>query len=212
MDNLIQELTPYFLVIGVIAINVVIIAASLFFGYQRRQAMIRAWGEVGMRAGLILTKGSWLKSPELSGEYRRRPLHMNTFERGSNRSRQIYTRVALTVENATGSTLGISPASAVGNFFGKVFNTKDVQIGNPEFDSRFTVKSAPETFAGVALDDSMTRMGIAEITARFEIELRGSTLTYTERGVITDADRLQKLFDTLSSLADRVEGKKRSAF
>jgi hypothetical protein len=212
VEKLLQQLEPYFLIILVVAMNVVFIGVAALVSTQQRQATVRAWDDFAIRNGLTINKGSFFITPSLSGDYRQRPVRVYLFSRGSSRSRTVYTGIDMTVSNTTGSTLGLSPSSAVGDFFGKLFSTQDVQTGNLEFDARFTVKSQPPDFAIAAFDDSMVRMGLMEIDGYFHISLQGSSMVYTERGRMRDTTRMEKLFNTLSDLADRVEGKKKGSF
>jgi len=212
MEKLLQQLEPYLFSILIVGMNVVFIGVAALVSYQQRQSTVRAWDDFAMRTGLTLHKGSFFTTPSLSGDYRQRPVRVYLFSRGSSRSRTTYTGIDLTVNNTTGSTLGLSPSSAVGDFFGKLFSTQDVQTGNLEFDARFTVKSQPPDFAVAAFDDSMVRMGLMEVDGYFHISLQGSSMVYTERGRLRDSTRLEKLVNTLSDLADRVEGKKKGSF
>ncbi len=207
-----SQFSPYLIIIAFFGLDVLIVGLAFFVRYQRRQATSRAWDDLALRTGLALRKGSWFTMPELSGEFRRRPLRLYAFSRGSGRNRTSYTGIALTVSNSTGSTLGISPSNTFVDFFGKLFHAQDVEIGNLEFDSRFTIKSHPPDFAKVALDDSMVRMEIMEINGYFNITLSGSMLDFSQRGIQRDTSALERLFNTLSDLADRAEGKKGSGF
>lgn len=208
MDKLLDQLAPY----AFFLIFVVLMIGGVLLNYQRRQSTLRAWDDFAMRNGLLLNKGNLFTSPSVTGEYHKRPFRLYIYFRGTSRNRVAYTGIVITVNNQTGSTLGLSPASAVGDFFGKLFKAQDVQTGNLEFDARFSVKSQPPDFATVAFDDSMVRMGLMEMTGYFHISVQGSSLTYSERGRLRDTSRLDKTVATLSSLADRVEGKKSGAF
>jgi hypothetical protein len=92
------------------------------------------------------------------------------------------------------------------NFLGKMLNAQDVQIGNPPFDARFVIKSNPQEFAMKFLGDAGVQTEIMEIPDVFRIELEGLSLKYTRHGLEENPDFLTKMFNTMSNLADRLEG------
>ena len=168
-------------------------------------AMNRTWADLGVRTGLTLKPAAAFSQPELNGEFRRRPLRVYVYTSGGRRSRTTYTAVALTVNNPANSRLEITPSGSMLNFFGKMLNAQDVQIGNPAFDARFVIKSNPQEFAMKVLGEAGIQMKIMEIPDVFRIGIEGPTLEYHKQGLEENAEFLSKLFNTLSDLADRLE-------
>jgi hypothetical protein len=169
-------------------------------------AMNRTWADLGVRTGLTLKPAAAFSQPELNGEFRRRPLRVYVYTSGGRRNRTTYTAVALTVNNPANARLEITPSGTMLNFFGKMLNAQDVQIGNPAFDARFVIKSNPPEFAMNFLGDARVQTEIMEIPDVFRIELEGPSLRYSKHGLEENADFLTKLFNTMSDLADRLEG------
>lgn len=186
---------------------VVAVFAGIFFLINRSvQGVNRIWGDLGMGTGLTLKPAAMFSQPELYGEYRQRPIRLYTYKAGTQGNRITYTAVDLTVNNPTNSRLEITPSGGVGNFFGKILNAQDVEIGTPAFDARFVIKSNPPDFAMKVLGDAWVQMEILDIPDVFRIELEGSSLKYSKTNLEENADFLAKLFNTLSNLADRLEG------
>ena len=142
--------------------------------------MNRIWGDLGMGTGLTLKPAAMFSQPELYGEYRQRPIRLYTYKAGTQGNRITYTAVDLTVNNPTNSRLEITPSGGVGNFFGKILNAQDVEIGTPAFDARFVIKSNPPDFAMKVLGDAWVQMEILDIPDVFRIELEGSSLKYSK--------------------------------
>lgn len=183
-----------------------VVGGIIFHAYRSVQAVNRTWGDLGIGTGLTLKPAAMFSQPELYGEYRQRPIRLYTYNAGTQGNRITYTAVDLTVNNPTHSRLEITPSGGVGNFFGKILNAQDVEIGTPAFDARFVIKSNPPDFAMKVLGDARVQMGIMDIPDVFRIELEGSTLKYSKRDLEENAGFLIKLFNTLSNLADRLEG------
>ena len=139
--------------------------------------------------------------PELNGEFRQRRIHVYNYRA----RRTSLTEVDLTVNNLSNAMLKITPSGAMANFFDNLPSAQHVEIGNPEFDSRFVVKSNLSEFAVKVLSDSRVQAGIMDIPGAFRIGLEGSSLKYSKRGLEDNAEFLIKVFNTLSDLADRLE-------
>jgi hypothetical protein len=183
-----------------------VVGGMIFYAYRSVKAVNRAWGDLGMRTGLTLKPAAMFSQPELNGEYRQRPIRVYTENSVGQGNRTTWTVVGLTVNNPNNSTLEITPSGTVGNFLGKMINAQDVEIGNPEFDARFVFKSNPPDFAVKVLADSPVQTDIMDIPGTFRIHLEGSSLKYSKTNLEENADFLAKLFNTLSDMADRLEG------
>ena len=179
-----------------------------FFVHRSTQALNLAWGDVGMRTGLTLKPAAMFSQPELKGEFRQRPIRLY-IERSSGvqgSSSSTFTVIDLKVSNPTNSELEISSLANPWTFFGKMFHAQDVQIGEPAFDKRFVIKSNPPDFAVKLLAEARLQTAILEIPHEFRIHLTGLSLVYAREAVEDNAEFLTKLFNTLSDLADRLEG------
>lgn len=185
---------------------VAIVGAGIFFyAYRSVKSVNRAWGDLGMRSGLNLKPGALFSQPELNGEFRQRAIRLYTYNAGSQGNRITYTAVALTINNPSNSKMEITPASKAGNFFGKMVNAQDVEIGNPAFDARFVIKSNPPDFALKVLGETRIQLGIMDIPDMFRIEIEGPSLKYSKRDLEENIAFLTRLFNTLSDLADQLE-------
>ena len=178
-----------------------------FFVHRSTQALNLAWGDVGMRTGLTLKPAAMFSQPELKGEFRQRPIRLY-IERSSGvqGSSSTFTVIDLKVSNPINSELEISSLANPWTFFGKMLHAQDVQIGEPAFDKRFVIKSNLPDFAVKLLADARPQTAIMEIPHEFRIHLTGSSLVYAREDAENNADFLTKLFNTLSDLADQLEG------
>ncbi len=185
---------------------VVVFGGVLFLFNRSVQEVNRTWGDLGKATRLSLKPAALFSQPELNGEFRQRQIRLYTYNAGSQGNRITYTAVALTVHNPTSSRLEITPSGTAGNIFGKMLNAQDAEISNPAFDARFVIKSNPPDFAMKVLGEAKLQMEIMDFPGVFRIELEGPSLKYSKRELEENAEFLVKLFNTLSDLADRLEG------
>lgn len=208
MDDLLSSLTcgmPFIFILFFAAI----VGLSVFFAYWQRQKMLEQWDQLAMRTGMTLDRGSWLVKPRLSGEYRRHSMDLTTYTVSHGRSSTTYTLITLNLTSSRGM-LNLSPSGVLGGAITKALGMQDVQIGNEEFDKRFTIKSEPPEFADeilggdLILCDSIARLK----SGWFELKVEGSQMHYREVGRETNPDRLEAMFNTLSDLANKIDGQK----
>jgi len=184
---------------------VAVFAGIFFFINRSVQGVNRAWGDLALATGLKLKPAAMFSQPELSGEFRQRPIRVYTYSSGTQGHRTTFTAVALSINNPDNSVLEITPSGTVSNFFGKMIKAQDVQIGNPAFDTRFVIKSDPPDSAVKVLGNPKVQNELMDIPDVFRIELEGSSLKYSKRGLEDNAEYLKKLFNSLSDLADWIE-------
>lgn len=171
--------------------------------YFSRRAREKAWRELADSTGLTYESGGFLGSSRVTGTYRSHSLTLETFTRGTGKSRTTYTRIVLFVNNQTGAYLALYEEgffSKIGKFFGM----QDIQIGDEELDQRFIIKSRPESYAAGLLRVGGLRQRLMEMRP-LNIELDGRELHFEQVGVLKNLDYLRSLFDLLSDLAGAIE-------
>jgi hypothetical protein len=188
---------------------VIILLEGLFFVgviamlYFSRRAHEKAWRELAESTGLTYESGGFLGSPLVTGTYRGHQLTLDTFTRGTGKSRQTYTRMVLFVNNQTNAYLALyqeSVFSKVGKFFGM----QDVQVGDEDFDRRFIIKSRPENYVSGLLMTGDLRQKLLEARS-VNIELDGRELHFEQLGFLTKQEYLRSVFDLLSDVAAAIE-------
>lgn len=201
MSNSIALLFPILLCLCGGILFLALFVGIIFWAIRSGQKSSNTWADVGVRTGLTLKPGSLFSFPELNGEFRQRRIRVYNYRA----RRTSLTEVCLTVNNPNNSTLKVTPSGTLANFFDNLPSAQRVEIGNPEFDSRFVVHSNLSEFAVKVLSDSRVQAGIMDIPHSFRIELEGSVLKYIKNGLEDNAEFMIKVFNTLSDLADRLE-------
>ncbi|MBI3762629.1 MAG: hypothetical protein HY260_12330 [Chloroflexi bacterium] len=190
-------------IVGDVILMAAFVALAFGIAYYQRQARERAWGELAGRTGLTLEPGNFLTGPRVTGNFRGHTITLDTFSRGSGKSRTTYTRIVVFVNNQANVYLALYQESVFSKI-GKFFGMEDVQIGDEDVDRRFIIKSRPETFAARLFTSINLRQKLLQARA-VNIEVDGRELHFEQQGVETNADYMQFLFDLLSDVAEMVE-------
>ena len=195
-------------------IMVVLLAPIAWITYtsrRKQKAVIAAWEPLASRNGLTLEQKGVAKRPLLGGVYRNRRLTLSYGAPASSlesSARRLYTTLRFEV-NVPGShwmsvrRIGFAEKAA------RSLSAQVVRTGDEDFDRQFLVMSQPPDAAIRLLANNPVARGIVASLSPgwFGVTFYRQTLSYEEEGVITDADRLQILFDRVSELADQFEGR-----
>lgn len=181
-----------------------ILGLALGVGYYSRKRQQQAWSDLAAQTGLTFEAGGYFgPAPRVTGAYRGHTLTLDTFTRGSGKSRTTYTRIVLFVNNAANIYLTLYQESVFSKI-GKFFGMQDIQVGDEEVDRRFIIKGRPENFAASLFTSISLRERLLQARV-LNVEVDGRELTFEQVGVLKDAEYLKFLFDLLSDVAERVE-------
>jgi len=200
---------PILPVVGIpLVLLAVVLWAIRYWSRERR----KAWGSVADALGL--SYGSSLTTPALSGTYRGRSVRLDQviYRRGTT----VRTRVVVGLERGPGGRLSLSPEAAPINLVAKYFGAQDVEVGDPAFDARFTLKSAPPSFAPAVLGDAGVRQKLLGERAPFLVEMEAravrleigygcETADDRMRHIAVDGDRVRKVLDLACDLAAAID-------
>ncbi len=181
----------------------VILVLVLGISYYQRQKRNRAWSEFSGLVGLTFEPGNIFSQPKASGTYRGHSLLLESFTRGAGRSRTTYTRLAVAVDNRSDINLGLYQEGMFSKI-GKAFGSQDIQVGDPEVDQKFIIRSKPEEFAMRLFSSVNLRSKLLQLRP-VNIVMAGSQLTYERVGTMTDLEQLRFLADLLLDLGDFIE-------
>jgi len=200
--------------VAVIGVPLVLLAGVLWtIRYWARERR-KVWGAVAGSLGVSFRPS--LGTPVLTGTYRGRVLR---FDHVSHRGRSAQTRVVVALGRRPGGVLSISPQAAPINIIAaKLFGAHDVELGDPAFDARFTVKSEPPAFARGVLADTGLRQKLLAERVPFLVELDGQAVRLLiadccetgvdhMRHVAVDGERVRALLDLACDLATALDAR-----
>ena len=126
--------------------------------------------------------------PEARGTIRGKVVRIYNYTTGSGKSKTTWAAMTVTPRAHGGLTFALT-REGLGSKFMSLFGAKEVKVGNPEFDDRWFVRSnAPEFFAAALIPEIQAKINRLPGTWKLE----NGAVTYTERGLFTDADRCER--------------------
>lgn len=178
-----------FLFFGVIIVFVGV------FAHHRMKENARKWSLVADRLGLTHMRDSHWNLGNIIGSLNGFQVQVYTFTRGSGKSRSTYTRIETTIHPALCAGLQIYRETPIFSSLGKLLGGQDIQVGDSRFDDRFIIKSSDER-AALQLLNGQTRDRLLDYDHGVgALNLESARLELTERGTITDPDRLQRILE-----------------
>jgi hypothetical protein len=192
---LVTTLLPFLIVISLLVLFGVI-------AYLRRQARQQAWSELAARTGLTFEPGGIFAPMVVAGNYRGRPLTLDTFTRRTGKNSTTYTRIQLGANNPSALSLAIYDENVLSKL-GKALGMQDIQTGDDELDRRFTIRGQPEPMIISLLASISLRQQLLQARS-VHVEVKGQQVYWQQRGAESNADYLQFVFDLLSDLAEAV--------
>ncbi len=174
-----------------------------FLSISNRRRKV-AWTEFAINTGLTYQPGRYFfLSGRVEGDYRGYPTRLFTYSSGSGNNRSTYTRLELDVTHPEGALFTLSRESWMNNVFRKI-GVDDMEIGDPQFDEHFYLKSKPEEYAAHILNHDLRARLVRELQGR--LGLWHGELYVTRGGLDRDVARLRNHLEMLAEIADSVEG------
>ncbi|MBI4575379.1 MAG: tetratricopeptide repeat protein [Planctomycetes bacterium] len=122
---------------AVICIAVIGIAVGVTVRMQRRAEA--AFQGASRSLGLRYSPGGWMGGRRLEGEVKGYPVTVDTFTRGSGKTRHTYTRFRLRLPRPLGLGLSLTKEGFLSGV-AKAFGSQDIQVGDAAFDAGVLVK------------------------------------------------------------------------
>lgn len=176
-------------------------------GQQVKLFMNAAWAlnESAVKRHNERMKLMWAR---LEGEREGRPMLFHTFTRSHGRSAVSYSQFTLKLINKVPVKFEISREgfeSKIEKFFG----VKDIQIGDPDFDHEFMIRSDNEPWLSEFLDKHVrTNLLALQSLLKGELSLKDGYLMYEEAtDFVSDEcrERFEKIIDLVLSLARQAD-------
>ncbi|MCB9233518.1 MAG: hypothetical protein H6581_17815 [Bacteroidia bacterium] len=164
--------------------------------------------EMGLEAYLVEPKAFSFRPdyPTIRGKLGESDVTVYFYKTGSGKHQQFWTAADLTVYNPGRKTFKILKENFLTKI-GKVFGGQDIQVGDPEFDKEFILKSNDEGFFTSLLSDpirdQMMRVWVERKPAG-NLELQGNRLKYVENGFMNSmiqTARMKQVLILMSALS-----------
>ena len=187
-----------------------IIVLTVYSGVRRQRKAREQLAGLASRMGLELKRQPAVLGFEgpatVEGQHRDRMVRFFTFTTGSGKSRVSWSATSAAVAGTGGFTLDLGPESLFTRIATKL-GMQDIQIGDPEFDRQFVVKSNDAAYASAALLPEIRARLLAERSngAHGHLAVKGGEVRYAEVGGFDDPARTARLAGMLEVACDLAE-------
>jgi hypothetical protein len=180
---------------------VAIVVVGVYSSWSSRKRLGVTFKETAQAIGLQYAAGGWIESPSASGQYRGKKVILDTFQKGSGKHRQVFTRFQVFHKASISGDIVLEPENAI-TWIGKKLGAEDVHVGNKAFDDQYMVVSSDQAEAKSLLDLDMQQK-IMEM--RISLRVTPNYVGHEEGGYLYDKERIIKLTNLLVDLAERLE-------
>lgn len=175
------------------------------------------WQRIAESIGGRYVEGGFFKSGKVEVTVGPWLLTLDTHAVHTGHATVIFTRMRAPYVNADGFRFRVYRRTLFTGL-GKFFGMQDVEIGNPDFDRDFVVQGNDESkLRRLFGEDELRRLIEAQPQIRFEIKDDEGAfrvhfpegvdeLAFQVVGIITEEERLRRLFDLFSTTLDRLRG------
>ncbi len=173
------------LFIGLFVLMAALAITSGIRGQKRARESLLRLAET-MRLGLVEGPSkpfSGRPVPALAGNFRGREVRIHGYSTGSGKSRTHWIAISSPVRNAGGLSLRLS-AENLFTRAGRKIGIQDVDVGDPEFDAKFCLKTNDAAYVRAALIPEVRRRAIEawKTGAHGTISVEASEVKYAETG------------------------------
>ncbi len=145
---------------------------------------------------------------QLSGEFRGRWLSVTLLEQGpapgNDSFASLLTWIEVAIDNPDNLQLSVWPAGCYAYLVNVLLGAPEASSGDPDFDRRFIIKSAPRQAALYLLDSPAVRAALVGVEGIFHVELEGPELRLVYYQEPDDAGVVEGWLHALSDIADAV--------
>lgn len=182
---------------------VLAVFALVFFVRARRGAELKELFQrvANMRNGRVKS-GNFLFYPKLFIPHNDREILVRASDGGKNSPP--YTFFITSISLLRDMSFKLSPEHALSNL-GKGLGMQDIEIGNPEIDSSFVIKSNDETFIRNFLNDALQEQFIAAGKHGTTIALNANELRMSVPRRITEERVLEQFLTLQTAMLDRLK-------
>ncbi|MDY6958305.1 MAG: DUF3137 domain-containing protein [Halobacteriota archaeon] len=165
-----------------------------------------AWKVFADSLSLDFDPGTTFKNPKVEGSYRGHNVILETYAVSTGQVTVVYTRLKVDVKNMKELSLRVYHEGFFSKI-GKRLGMQDIETKNPEFDEMYIVKGIDELEVLNVLDSGVqSKILSLREPGKFNMTLKGRSLTFEESGILTDIELLRSHLEILVDVSEKVNG------
>lgn len=189
---------------------VAFIGGVVYLVFYIQKSNRKAFQALAQQLGLQYVPASFMGTGRINGTYYGFQVEIYTYQVGRGEHSETWTRVCTYFPMSLNLGMRIS-REGIFSGFGKLFGFQDIQVGDPAFDSRFTIKGRNESQVRGWLDSRRQRAIYAADQALDGIELEDAAVNKNYSGVEKDLQRIQRTLAVQNQLLNELRNPQASA-
>ncbi|MEL6178318.1 MAG: hypothetical protein AAFS10_05160 [Myxococcota bacterium] len=178
----------------------ILVFAAIFFNASNKR---KRWTEIAQALGLTHNEGPFLGVGSIEGEYHGYWVRIDTFTSGSGKNSKTYTRIQTFHNPPLGLGLNIY-REGIFSGFGKMLGFQDIEVGDRQFDDRFTIKGQDEESVIKLLDADVRQQLMLYDERVGPLNVNDERVYYQRRGVLTDQATITHVLSGQQVVAQRL--------
>jgi hypothetical protein len=187
-----------FIILGAVLVGVVI----LVLVSSRKQQ--EAWNQFAVEIGAEFVKGGFRRSSLVRARVREWTVTLDTYSVPSGDSSTTYTRMRAPFKNTDGFQFLIFRTGLISKI-DKALGSQDIEIGDAEFDRRFTIQGNNESKVRSLFSNQSIRQMVQEQRS-IRLGVKKDELVFETQGVIKDIERLKSLIELFKETLIQLQG------
>jgi tetratricopeptide (TPR) repeat protein len=190
---------------GIFLLFIIIAAVVIVVAVSQARRTDEAWSSVAQQLGLNFTPGALFRSRVMEGRLQGLAVRVDTFQRGSGKSSNTYTRFRIRYPRQLGLGLRLTKDSFFSGI-GKFFGGQDIELGDAQFDADVIVKATdPEAVRRFLTPPRRLRIHRL-LMAHPGVVIDDERVQWEKRGAIRDPDQLASAIRRLVRVAWHLTG------
>ncbi len=187
-----------FIIVGVVLVVVVVL---IMIASKQQQ---EAWSRFAVEIGAEFVKGGFRRSSLVRARLREWTVTLDTYSVPSGNSSTTYTRMRAPLQNMDGFQFLIFRTGLISKL-DKALGSQDIEIGDAEFDRRFTIQGNNESKVRALFSNQRLRQLVQEQRS-IRLGVKDNELRFETQGVIKDIERLKSLIELFKETLTQLQG------
>lgn len=162
-----------------------------------------AWKEFASELGAEFMRGGLFRTSKVLMHVREYSVTLDTYSVPSGDSSTTYTRMRSSLPFTRDLQFSLHRRNWIAKL-DKVLGTKEIEIGDPDFDHDFVIHGNNESEVKAVFSNPSVRQ-LLEAQRSLELSVKRSELRLTVTGVVRDIERLRSLFGLFKQTLDQLE-------
>lgn len=180
----------------------ILLAGIVTWAVLGRRRRDTAWRQLAADIGGQFVSGGLFGRSKVQAQVQQSVLTLDSYSVPAGDTSTAYTRLRASLPGLSTFEFAIAREGLIARL-DKALGAQDIEIGVPDFDHDFIIRSNDPARVRLLLSEAKVRQLIQD-QSRLHLGLRAGTLVFEAQGLLIDVDRLKSLFQLFETLLSRL--------